>query len=494
MGKTQFDPRRMQLASDPYRPAYHFLAPANWLNDPNGTIWWQNRYHIFYQYNPDGAYWGNIHWGHASSEDLVHWTDHPVALAPTPGAPDAGGCWSGTAFCNRDGVPTLIYHGVPGGICIATSDDPMLCTWTKHPANPVIPEPSASDPYLISGAPCAWIEPDRYYAVTGNSIHSPDTAYLFASQDLLRWEYLHPLYEGGRFTQAGEDCAVPDFFPLQDRHVLFFASHRCGAQCYIGTYADHRFVPQRHRRLAYGERGRVGILNECLSLKDGSGRRILFGRIAEGRYGQVTRAAGWAGIFALPMVLDLDPTGDLLIEPAGELDALRHDHHHLSDIRIDGAVVPLAEVGGNMLQIRTVWTWQDAEEFGLKVCCSPDGQEQTLIRLNTNPTQANAAADQVRPLRQLILDPARSSLSDDVASRDTQWCTFDLPYGRQLELAVFIDRSVVEVFANGRHYLTKRIYPAGRDSVHVQAYAVAGRATIRSLDAWQMAPIWPVTA
>ena len=86
--QRDMDPRRLQLASDPYRPAYHFLAPINWMNDPNGTIFWKGRYHIFYQYNPNGAFHGTIHWGHASSENLVHWTDHPIALPPGPEGAD----------------------------------------------------------------------------------------------------------------------------------------------------------------------------------------------------------------------------------------------------------------------------------------------------------------------------------------------------------------------------------------------------------------------
>ena len=165
----EVDPRRYELAADPYRPAYHYLAPANWMNDPNGTIYWKGRYHVFYQYNPDGAYWGNIHWGHASSEDLVHWEDHPIALRPAADGPDREGCWSGTAFVNREGLPTFIYHGVPDGICIATSVDDMLEKWEKHPANPVIPEPQEGAEYQIRGAPCAWVEDDTYYGITGRT-------------------------------------------------------------------------------------------------------------------------------------------------------------------------------------------------------------------------------------------------------------------------------------------------------------------------------------
>ena len=113
------DPRPLKLASDRYRPGFHYLAPAEWMNDPNGTIFWKGRYHVFYQHNPNGAFHGTIHWAHASSEDMVHWVDHPIALAPGPDGPDREGCYSGAAFVNLDGAPTFIYHGLPDGICIA---------------------------------------------------------------------------------------------------------------------------------------------------------------------------------------------------------------------------------------------------------------------------------------------------------------------------------------------------------------------------------------
>src|SRR5215213_10374425 len=88
-------PSRSLLAADPHRPQYHFLPPSNWMNDPNGIIQWKGQFHLFYQYNPIGPLWGNMHWGHATSPDLIHWSDKPIALAPTLGGPDATGCFSG---------------------------------------------------------------------------------------------------------------------------------------------------------------------------------------------------------------------------------------------------------------------------------------------------------------------------------------------------------------------------------------------------------------
>ena len=140
------------VSDDPQRPFYHFLPPANWMNDPNGAIYWKGLYHLFYQHNPNDAAHDTIHWGHCVSEDLVHWRHLPIALAPTPGGPDRDGCYSGVAV-DHDGIPTLVYHGVPDGICLATSRDDLR-TWEKSPQNPVIGQPSPAIPGHRMPAAC----------------------------------------------------------------------------------------------------------------------------------------------------------------------------------------------------------------------------------------------------------------------------------------------------------------------------------------------------
>ena len=484
-------PERIPLAADPYRPAYHYLPPCKWMNDPNGTIYWQGRYHLFYQHNPDGPWHGNIHWGHASSADLVHWTDHPISLAPGPGGPDRQQCYSGAAFVNAEGVPTHIYHGVPDGICLATSNDDLLLHWDKHPANPIIPDPGPGGEYVVTGAPCGWVEDGVHYAVTGNSQNSPDAAYLFRSIDMAHWEYMHPFYIGGQFTEPGEDCGCPDFFILDGQPVLSFTSHARGGQFYVGRYADHRFTPESHKRLAFAETHRPGVYCEGLTLLDESNRRILFGRISEARFGYAQVASGWSGICALPMVLSLADDRELLFDPVPELERLRADRFSTGDVQLRPEADVFLEPGGDSLEIRAVLEWDDAEEVGLKVRCSPDGDEETLVRFNTNPGTRHAAAAEVGSRRELILDVSRSSTSPQVSSRAAQRAVFDLPYGRAVELRIFVDRSVVEVIANRRHYLGKRIYPARRDSVEVRAYARGGRGWLRTFEAWPMDAIWP---
>jgi len=195
---------RLGLADARHRPCYHFLPPANWMNDPNGVIHWRGRYHLFYQYNPHGLVWGDIHWGHAVSNDLIHWQDLPVALTPTPGGPDAGGCWSGCAV-DDDGVPTVFYTGIRGDydlaqsqvICMAVGSDDLVA-WHKHPANPVLTPPEDLD--LIGFRdPSVWRDGETWYQIVGSGVRDVGGAVLlYRSSDLLEWEYLGPLIAGDR--------------------------------------------------------------------------------------------------------------------------------------------------------------------------------------------------------------------------------------------------------------------------------------------------------
>jgi len=128
---------RAKLQADPYRPGYHIVTPEGLCGpfDPNGALFWEGRYHLMYIIQTEKGHC----WAHISSRDLVHWRHHPVALEPG-GADD--GIFSGGAFVDKNGVPTITYWGLgnPCGICVATSTDDELERWTKSPHNPVIRE------------------------------------------------------------------------------------------------------------------------------------------------------------------------------------------------------------------------------------------------------------------------------------------------------------------------------------------------------------------
>lgn len=186
------DSLRKRLAVDSQRPQYHFLPKANWVNDPNGPIFWKGYYHLFYQYSSTIDPQGPKYWGHARSKEMVYWEHLPMALVPTPGGPDKDGCWSGSAFIN-DGVPTLVYTGVgPQVQCLATSDDDMT-TWKKFSGNPVVGSPPAA--LMVTGFrdPSIWREGDSWLMTVGSGFQDRGGAVLlYGSKDLERWDYLHP--------------------------------------------------------------------------------------------------------------------------------------------------------------------------------------------------------------------------------------------------------------------------------------------------------------
>ncbi len=488
---------REKFWKDPHRPRYHLQPPAAWMNDPNGAVFWKGRYHLFYQHNPEGGYWKWMQWGHASSADLVHWVHHPIALTPTAGGPDRDGCFSGGAVVH-DNVPTFIYHGVPDGTCIATSTDDELIHWKKHPDNPVISNKKIRGDFSPYD-PCAWKQGDTWYALCGwGRAHGPsappgDIAYLFKSPDLVHWLYLHPFYAADRrWTDEGEDCAVPDFFPLGPKHMLLFASHKRGGQYYLGRYEGEKFIPERHGRLNFPG----GQTIAPISMLDGKGRRICFVWLKEARPDDVCRAAGWAGVMTLPRIFTLAEDGSLAVEPAPELDVLRYNLRERKDLTLSAdAELPLNEVRGDSLEIDLDIAPQQARECGVKVRVSPDGTEQTAVVYD-----AKAKLLKIE-LSKSTLDPAikytylpfggafvPKDSPEGSRTVDHQAGPLELRPGETLRLRVFVDRSVLEVFANGRQCLAQRIYPTRSDSLNVALLARGGSAKVVSARAWNMYP------
>lgn len=480
---------RELLAADPHRPRYHFLPPSNWMNDPNGLVHWKGRYHLFYQHNPFGPLWATMHWGHAVSDDLVHWHDLPIALAPTPDSPDADGCFSGCVVID-DGVPTIVYTGVrnPDKLpCLAFSDDDLL-TWRKHPGNPVIPAPPPGLELTGFRDHAVWRDGDTWYQIIGAGIAGVGgTALLYRSPDLLAWEYLHPILTGDtRRTDpfwTGTMWECPDLFPLGDKHVLIasiWAKRDADtprglhyATYFLGTYADHRFTPEAEGILDVG-----GHFYAPQTTLDAHGRRLMWGWLWEGRDEAAIVAAGWSGVMSLPRVLSLLPDGTLGVAPVPELERLRGDHRRYSDLPLQpDAPTPLPDAAGDGLEIRAAFAPGAAETVGLAIRRSPDGAEETIVRY-----------DRDRGL--LTLDGTRSS-RDVGVDRPVESAALRLAPDEPLDLRVFVDRSVVEVFANGRVAIADRIYPTRPDSLGVAAFATGGAALLSSLDLWQMAAIWP---
>ena len=214
---------RQSYESDPHRPIYHYVNPEHTLNDPNGLCFWKNRWHLFYQaYPPEDP---RQHWGHAVSHDLIHWQDLPYAIYPNP----ENCCFSGTTFVEDERVIAM-YHGTEVGNMVATSSDPLLLNWKKLTNQAVIPirsEDGSPLPYRVFD-PCIWKKEGFYYSLSGGTLPNgpggkPTRAnFLFRSENLTKWEYLHPFVEDDQYTLVGDDGACPYFWPIGDRHMLLF--------------------------------------------------------------------------------------------------------------------------------------------------------------------------------------------------------------------------------------------------------------------------------
>lgn len=494
--------------ADPHRPRFHFVSPAGWLNDPNGVSQWNGTYHLFYQYNPEGAFHHRILWGHATSEDLVNWTDQPVALEPSAG-PDADGCWSGV-LVDDGGTPTLVYSGRQGERelpCVAVGSADLL-SWTKAPENPVIPAPPAGVDITAYRDHCVWREGAVWRQLVGSGIRGRGgTAFLYESADLRSWNYIGPLFIGD--AASGDPAATDwqgtmwecvDLFragggTLGDptpgggtsggTDVLVFSAWHDGDTrhplYWTGRYAGDSYTPRELHRLDYG--GRYFYAPQ--SFADDSGRRVMFGWLQEGRTDAAMVEAGWSGVMSLPRVATLEADGELAFAPVPELESLRRDHVRIGPRAVRSREV-LTGVSGNQLDLELELDLEPGSIFRLGVLGSgpaqdpelaqnPELAEETVIEVGYDVGSGGFAQSYLR------LDRSRSSL-DPTVDTDEKSGPVHLPGGK-LHLRVLVDRSALEIFANGKP-LTARAYPTlGGDAV-----SVSGTGPVRLLqaDAWRM--------
>ncbi|MBE6884861.1 MAG: glycoside hydrolase family 32 protein [Ruminococcaceae bacterium] len=225
---------------------YHFEAEKGWINDPNGLIWFNGKYHAFFQHNPYGINWDTMHWGHAVSDDLVHWDELPIALYPDmpyEKSQSGGGCFSGSAV-EKDGILWFFYTSVSDELgqtqSLAFTHD--CKTFEKYPGNPIIPRypedgcPEFRDPKVTKIG-------KFYYMVVGSGKDGIGKVLLYRSEDLINWEYKGVLFEDQAY---GPNIECPDFFPLDDKYVLMFsimgkATH--STMFIVGDFENERFTP-----------------------------------------------------------------------------------------------------------------------------------------------------------------------------------------------------------------------------------------------------------
>lgn len=458
---------RERILSDPARPGYHFVIPEGVAMpfDPNGAIYWKGRYHLFYIFQDTRLGKRSDHWGHMSSSDLFHWHHHPTGLLE--------GMYSGNCFLNREGVPTICYHQHGLGNAMAVALDNDLNEWKKLDSNPITPQTREGDKHhgkYRSWDPFGWLEGDTYYAIFGGQ--RPAVAKSLALE--AEWKYAGDLFAHGvEGVSLNEDVSCPDLFELGGKHVLLCISHRLGCRYYVGEWRDEQFHPESHARMSWVDNSFFAPE----SLVDDRGRRIMWAWILdEPLFGARTKH-GWSGTLSLPRVLTLGDDGLLRMDVPEEIEALRYGEVRKGPFVVPAdEELPIAGVDGNSLELQVEMESAAASEYGLKVCSSPDGQEGTSISYD---------AEEER----LKVDTRRSGPED--TPKAVEAAPLELKPGERLKLRVFVDKSVIEVFANGRQAIARRIYPSRPDSIGTSLFADGGDARVHTLDAWHLAPSNP---
>jgi len=495
-----FADSRKKLSTDRYRPIYHFCGPEGRIGDPNGLCFWQGSWHLFYQGFPSED--RRQHWGHAISTDLIHWKDLPYAIYPGPERQ----VYSGSTLVEENRVIAM-YHGTALGNMIAVSDDPLLLNWEKVTGNAVIPTRSTTGfplPYSVFD-PCIWKRDSVYYALSAGKTIAPGgmsagAVYLFRSKDLKKWEYMHQFVESDRFSMVGDDFACPYFWPIGDRYIMYFFSHMSGGQFLLGDYdtKDNKF------RVTSGS-GHAGI-GPPSATPDGKGGVIL--------------VASCGGGYTIPRRVTLLGNDEVGQEPVADISSLRYDAKHIEKLKLPGSrELVLKGISGNAMEISAEIDMKNSQMVEMNILRSPKKEEYTRIIVYKGkgyngkglsyisaPETAFMPADLVPlftdgklssqlPLRApsyslISIETTFASSLPDANFSAPLTLPFYLNPGETVKLRIFIDKSLVEVFVNGRQTLSASVRPDRDDSMGVSIRSQGQEAELISLDAWQMMSIY----
>lgn len=465
-----------------FRLGYHIMAPANWINDPNGLIYFNNEYHAFYQHHPYDENWGPMHWGHVKSKDLVHWEHLPIALVPGDEC-DRDGCFSGSAVDN-DGELTLIYTGhhyidkekdiFYQNQNIATSGDGI--TFEKSKQNPVISAPPSDSGHHFRD-PKVWKYRDSWYMIIGNASKVEiGRVILYKSSDLYEWEYVGVVAESDGTQGYMWEC--PDFFELNGKQVLLVSPQGMKAEgnkyrnlfqtgYFIGDY-DYEKNIYNHGKFTELDNGHDFYAVQ--TFLDGQGRRIAIGWMDMWESLMPTKEDGWCGALTMPRVLTLTEDNKIHMNPPDEITLLRESETEAFKDKIIGES-HLIDTKEKLIEFQIEFDLKatNAETAGIKIRGEKD--EQTVLSFEKSTGV-------------FTLDCSRSGKRDD-GIRRTQLHTDEV-----LSLRVFIDRSSIEIFINeGQATMTSRIYPEN-EMLGVEVFAENGTAKINDFNFWKLKDIW----
>lgn len=479
----RFAKSRKELEKNPHRPYYHMTSPECRMHDANGLCFYKGRWHLFYQAFPPE--YPKQHWGHVVSEDLINWKDLPYAIYPGPEA----ACFSGATLAEDDRTIAM-YHGTSVGNMVAVSKDDLLLNWEKLTGGAVIDIDSKDMEYQVFD-PCIWKKGNYYYSLSGGYLPYGDSSeyraaeFLFRSDDLINWEYMHPFVEKDIFTLPGDDGACPYFWPIGNKYILLFFSHMSAGQALIGAYDKERdkFIAQSHIRANHGVLYEGGV-HAPSATPDGKGGVVVIHNVNAGRKTGVMKS-----VMTLPRRLSLE-NEKLKVEPAGNYQSLRYNHRQIEKTHLKAdKEVSFDGIFGNAVEIIVEIDVRETNFIEFNVLKS--AKENTKIRYyhkrGYNRAYRNKDINRIDSV--LEIDSSHSSTAADLLTRPTESMQVEVNDGELLNLHIFIDRSIIEVFVNNRDCACVRVYPDSPDSTGISVMSKGRDAILKSLDIWDMKKI-----
>lgn len=450
------------LYAETHRPQFHFTSAKNWINDPNGLVFYEGQYHLFFQHNPLGNEWGNMTWGHAVSPDLLHWTQRPDAITPDElGTIFSGSAvvdWKNTSGLGKDGQPPLIaMYTAAGGTndaskgkkftqCLAYSNDKGK-TWIKYDKNPVLGHVAGEnrDPKVI------WHEPTGKWVMA--LYLEGDRFAIYNSPDLKQWTTLHEV----RAPQTSGEC--PDFFPLAvdgDASNTKWVFTVADAKYLIGSFDGTTFKPETDvLQVDFGRGYQNYAVQTYSDIPDSDGRRIQIGWLRNGKFPRMP----FNGQMSFPSELTLKSTAAgprLFRTPIREVATLHDKVRTWTDLKLAPGENPLADLNGDLFHIRAEIEPGDARAVGF------------IIR--------------GEPVRYTVAEKKLAALGELPA---------DLKDGR-LTLEILVDRTTIETFVNnGQAAASSTFLPSSDERPPLSLFSEDGTATVRSLTVATLKSTWP---
>ncbi|MBT1063144.1 glycoside hydrolase family 32 protein [Bowmanella sp. Y26] len=485
---------------EPYRPQWHFSPPSGWMNDPNGLVYHQGEYHLFYQYYPDATRWGPMHWGHAVSRDLVHWQHLPIALAPD----EKGYIFSGSIVADTLNTSGLGKDGVIPLVALFTYHDPKAAaqntrnhesqglafsldngrSWQKYANNPVIPNPGETqdfrDPKVF------WHAPSQHWVM---ALSVTDHVQFWRSKNLIDWQYQSSFGKGLGAQGGVWEC--PDLLPFtlpgsdQTHWALLLNLNPggpqggSGIQYFIGDFDGKTFSldpdfantlqSQEAVWLDHGADNYAGVTWSGVE----DGRTLFIGWMSNWLYGQQLPTHPWRSSMTMPRTLDMVSTAQglrLKSRPVAELESLRQplsltEHREANRLTMQSQT--------DIMQ--SEWWFEfrlPEQESILELIFSNELGEKLVLGVDKGQFYIDRS------------QAGRADFSEVFASRHRAPLTIS---DNALSIRLFLDHSAVEVFVNdGQLSMTERFFPTRPYT----SLSISGRAELKQKQSYKLASIW----